>query len=187
MEGAVLPRQQQRADALGPHGFHLVGHAGHQHSAMALLLKPGTGGGAVVVDDLMPFGGHHGLLAVVGGRLPTGAGKKAGDLLPLGFVKGQLVPKTGSHRLLGQVVCRGAQAAGEDQKITAALGLVDEIRQTAMVVANGALPLDGDAQVGQLPAQVLGVGVEDIAEQQLGAHTDDLCRHRLTPQNPRRR
>ena len=46
-----------------------------------------------------------------------------------------------------------------------------------MVVADGALPLDRDAQIGQLPAEVLGVGVEDVAEKELGTHTDDLCCH----------
>ena len=52
-----------------------------------------------------------------------------------------------------------------------------------MVVADGALALDRDAQCRQFAAQILGVGVENIAEQQLGAHTDNFCRHgQITPQ-----
>ena len=108
VQGAVLAFQQQRADALRPHRLHLAGDARHQNGAAVVLLEPGAGGGAVVVDDLPPVHGHHGLLAVVGGRLAAGAGKVAGDLRPLFFVKGQRIAVAGRHGLLGQVVCRGA-------------------------------------------------------------------------------
>ena len=125
----------------------------------------------MVVDDLMALGGHHRLLAVVGGRLAASTGKVAGDLLPLGRIEDQLVAEAGGDGLFGQVVRRGAEAAGEDQQVAAALGLVDEVGQTAMVVADGALPLDGDAQIGQLPAEVLRVGVEDLPHQEFRADT----------------
>ena len=36
-----------------------------------------------------------------------------------------------------------------------------------MVIADGALPPDCDAQRSQLPAEVLGIGVKNVAEQQL--------------------
>ena len=183
MQGAVLTLHQQGADALVPHGLHLTGHARHQDSTAALLLKPCTGGSAVVVDDLMPLYGHHGLLAVVGGGHPAGAGKITGDLLPLALVKDQRIAIAGGNGLLGQVVCRGAQTAGEYQQVTAVLCLVDKVRQPPLIVADGALPLDRNAQLSKLPAQVLGVGVEDVAEQQLGAHTDDLRCHAAHPSN----
>ena len=125
----------------------------------------------------MPEHWHHGLLAVVGGGLAPGAGKEVHDLLPLIGVKGKGVAKAGGHRLLGQVVRRGAQPAGEHQQVAPLLCLVDKIRQTAMVIADGALPPDCDAQRSQLPAEVLGIGVKNVAEQQLGTHTDDLCCH----------
>ena len=180
MKSAVLALHQQRADALRPHGLHLVGDTGHKDGTVAVLFEPRAGGSAVVVDDFMALGGDHRLFAVVGGRLAAGAGKVAGDLVPLGLIEGQLIPEAGGNGLLGQVVCRGAEAAGKDQQVAAALSLVDEIGQTAMVVADGALPLDRDAQIGQLPAEVLGVGVEDVAEKELGTHTDDLCCHGST-------
>ena len=125
----------------------------------------------------MPLYRHHGLLAVVGGGLAPGAGKEVHDLLPLVGVKGKGIAKTGGHRLLGQVVRRGAQPAGEHQQIAPLFCFVDKIRQTVMVIADGALPPDGDSQRGKLSAEVLGIGVKNVAEQQLGADTDDLCSH----------
>ena len=183
MQGAVLAFQQHGPDALGPHGLHLGGDARHQNGAAAILLEPRAGGGAVVVDDLFPMHRHHGLFAVVGGGLPAGAGKVFLNARPLGFVQLQRIAEACGHRLFGQVVRRGAQAAGKHQQVTPRLRLVDELRQAAVVVADGALPLDRNAQRRQLPAQVLGVGVQDIAEQQLGAHTDDLRRHLPHPSN----
>ena len=183
MQGAVLAGQQQRAHALLPHGLHFVRHAGHQHGTVAILLEPCPGGSAVVIGDLVAVHRHHGLLAVIGGRLAPGAREEIHDLLPFFRVKGQRVTVAASNRLLGQVVRRGAKAAGEHQQVAPLLCLVDEIRQTAVVVANGALALDGDAQSRQFPAEVLGVGVENVAEQQLGAHTDDLCCHGFHPSN----
>ena len=144
---------------------------------MAVLLEPCAGGGAVVVDDLVTMHRHHGLLAVVGGHFPPGTGKEGDDLVPLFFVKGQRIAETGGHRLLGQVVRRGAEPAGKHQQIAPLLCFVDKICQAAVVVTDGALSLDRDAQRGQLPAEVLGIGVENVAEQQLGADTDDLCSH----------
>ena len=177
MQGAALPRQQQRAHAFLPHGLHLVGHAGHQHGTVTVLLEPCARRGAVVVDHLMPMHRHHGLLAVVGGGLAPGAGKEVHDLLPLVRVKGKGVAKAGGHCLLGQVVRRGAQPAGEHQQIAPLLCFVDKLRQTVMVIADSTLPPDGDAQRSQLPAEVLGIGVKNVAEQQLGTDTDDLCCH----------
>ena len=113
VQGAVLAGHQQRADALLPHGLHFVGHAGHQHGTVAVLLEPCAGGGAVVVDDLVAVHRNHGLLAVVGRGLAVGAGEESDDLLPLHGVEFQRVAVAGSHRLLGQVIRRGAKAAGE--------------------------------------------------------------------------
>ena len=136
----------------------------------------------MVVDDLAAMHRHHGLLAVVGGGLAVGAGKVGDDLFPLFFVKGEGVAIAGGNGLLGQIVCRGTQTSGEHQQVAPLPGFVDKIRQAVMVVADGAFPLDGDAQRRQFPAEVLGVGVQNVAEQQLGADADDLCGHgQITP------
>ena len=144
---------------------------------MAILFEPRPGGSAVVIDDLVAVHRHHGLLAVVWGRLAPGTSEEIHDLLPFFQVKSQRITVASSNRLLGQVIRRGAKAAGEHQQVAPLLCLVDEIRQTVVVVADGALALDGDAQCRQLAAQILGVGVQNVAEQQLGTHTDDLCCH----------
>ena len=164
MEGGVLPGQQPGTDFLLPHGFHLSGHAGHQHRASALLLKPGAGSGAVAVGDLLAPGGDHGLFAVVGGGGPARGRKIAGDLLPFLGVKDQAVPVAGRHRLLGQVVGRRAEAPGKHQQVAPLFCLVDPVGQPVVVIPDGALALDRDAQSRQLPAEILGVGVEDVPQ-----------------------
>ena len=123
MDGAVLALFQQWAHLLGPHGLHLPRDAGHQHGAAAAVLKPGAGGGAVVVKDLVPLGGHHGLFAVIFGGAAVGAGKKVQDFLPLGLVKMQGIAKGFGHRFLGQIVLGGSQPAGKHQQIAALLRL----------------------------------------------------------------
>ena len=150
---------------------------------MAILFKPCTGGSAVVIDDLVAVHRHHGLLAVVWGRLAPGTSEEIHDLLPFFRVKSQRITVASSNRLLGQVVRRGAKAAGEHQQIAPLLCLVDKICQTVVVVADSALALDRNAQCRQLAAQILGVGVQNVAEQQLGTHTDDLCCHGFHPSN----
>ena len=105
VDSAVLAGQQQRAHLLQPHGLHLPGHAGHQGGAVALgILKPGAGGGAVVVDDLAAVCRHHGLLAVILGGAAICPGKESQNFVPLGLVKMQRIAKDLGHCLLGQVV-----------------------------------------------------------------------------------
>ena len=101
------------------------------------------------VGQLVPLGGHHGLLAVVGrGGAPAaaGTGKKVHDLLPFCFIKVQGIAKGFGHGLLGQVVLRGAKPAGKHQQIAAAFGFLYQITQAARVIPNHMLVQHADAQ-----------------------------------------
>ena len=106
----------------------------------------------MVVDDLPPVHGHHGLLAVVGSRLAAGAGKVASDLRPLFFVKGQRIAEGLGHGLLRQVVLGGAKPAGKNQQVAAAFGLQNQLLQPGGVIADDMLVQHADAQLGQLAA-----------------------------------
>ena len=148
-----MPFQQNRADLLGPHGFHLTRDTGHQRGAAALLiLKPCAGGSAVVVDKLVAFGRAHGLLAVVVGRAAIGAGEKVQYLLPLALIKGQRITEGLGDRLLGQIVLGGAETARKDEQITAAFRLQNQLLQPGGVIADDMLVQHADAQLGQLAA-----------------------------------
>ena len=182
VDGAVLLCQKPGTHLLRPHGLHFPGHAGHQRRGAAPVLEPRPRRGAVGVFQLAAAGGHHGLLAVVGGGTAVGAGKKVQNFLPLRLVKMQRVLKGGGNRLLGQVVLGGAKPAGKNQQIAAGLRLPHQLFQPGGIVPDDVLVQHTDAQLRQFPAQKLGVGVDDVPQQQLGAHTDDLCGHtnRLT-------
>ena len=178
VDGAVLPPLQKGAHLLGPHGLHLPRDAGHQGGAMAVfILEPGAGGGAVGVGQLVPPHRHHGLFAVVFGGGAAGAGKKVHDLPPFFRVKGQRIAKGVGHRLFGQVVGGGAKPAGKHQQVAAGAGGAHQLFQPGGVVPHHMLVQHGDAQLGQFPAQKPGVGVDDVAQQKLGANADDLGGH----------
>ena len=160
VDGAVLAGQQQRAHLLQPHGLHLPGYAGHQSRAVALgILEPGTGGGAVVVDDFMAVSGHHGLLAVILGGAALCPGKESQNLVPLCLIKMQGVAKGFGHCLLGQVVLGRAKTAGEDEQVAAAFSLGHQLPQAGGVIADDMLVQHTDAQLGQFAAQKLRIGV----------------------------
>ena len=178
MNRAILALLQRRADLLGPHGFHFPGNTGHQHGAMALfILKPGTGGGAVVVDDLMPPGGDHSLFAVIGGGIAVGAGEKGNDLVPFFLIKVQGIPECLGDCFLRQVILGRPQPARKHQQIAAAAGLAHQFPQPFGIIPDHMLMQDADAQFRQFPAQELGVGVDDVPQQQFRTYTNDFCSH----------
>ena len=165
--------QQMLADQTSPMAsIAVIGPAGENLVPMSVLIsaRQHSGGGVGSVFGSKKLKG----VVIIGDQpIHIHADKK----------EWQKITVATSNRLLGQVVRRGAKAAGEHQQVAPLFCFVDEIRQTVVVVANGALALDGDAQSRQFPAEVLGVGVENVAEQQLGAHTDDLCCHGFHPSN----
>ena len=101
-----------------------------------ILLEPRAGAVPWLLMILWPLVGPSPVYGCWG-RLAAGANKVAGDLIPLGLIEGQLIPKQAATVSL--VRSSAVASRGKDQQVAAALGLVDEIGQTAMVVADGAL------------------------------------------------
>ena len=122
----------------------------------------------------MAAGGHHGLLAVVGGRRAAAFGKKRDDFAPFGLIKLQCIAEGFRHGFLGQIVGGRAQPARKDKQVTAGARFIDKLAQPAGVIPDNMLMQHADAKLGEFPAQKLGVGVEDIAEQKFGADTDNF-------------
>ena len=182
VQGAAGAGGQQGANPLVPHGGQLMGRAGQQHGAAALLvLEPHARCGAVVVHDLAALHRHHGLLAVVVGHGAAGAQVKRLDLCQFLLIKGEAVAVAGGHRLLGQVVGGGAEAAAEHQQVTALLCRIHQLGHAGGVVSDDVLVQHVDAQRRQLLTEELGVGVQNVTQQQLGAHGDDLSGHGNPP------
>ena len=91
-----------------------------------------------------------------------------------GLVKLQGEAEGVGQGLFGEVVAGGAQAASGDEDVGAALGDVHSGAEAFGVVPHHGVIVDVDAQGGQALGDHLGVGVGDAAQQQLGAHGDDL-------------
>ena len=79
--------------------------------------------------------------------------------------------------LPGDVVLGRPEPAAADHRVAAGQGLPDGRDDAAVVVADLDLEVGVDAGQGQLLADPGRVGVDDLAEEQLGADGDDLAAH----------
>ena len=115
------------------------------------------------------------LLEVVGGHLHVDVFlEKDFQVVKNVLVQYQGLAEGFADSLLGQVVIGGAQAAGGDDDVGPLPGDVQSVFQALGVVAHDGVPEDVDADGGQGLGDVPGVGVDDVAEEQLRAHGDDF-------------
>ena len=156
------------------HHLTLPGRAGeHEHVGATGLEGHPRGGAPVVVQHGAPFG-DHGLLEVVLGDRGAPLGKPFPDPLGGGFVVHQFLPEGLGHRHLGQVVAGGPQAPGGDEDVRPVPGDVHCLADPLGVVPHHGVVVDVDPQLGQALGDHLGIGVGDVAQQQLGAHGDEF-------------
>ena len=162
---------------VGEHGDHLLGRAGEHDDQLALPLHGETRRGALVVLEHGAAFGHLRLLAGIGGQLDAALGVVAGDALHGLLVAHHLRAEVGRYRLLGHVVKGGAKAAGGDDQVSSVKGVVEGLFQPLRVVPHHRLVVQVDAHGGQLLGDVRRVGVDDVAQQQLRAHAQNLSGH----------
>ena len=86
-------------------------------------------------------------------------------------------PATVASDLAGQVVLRRAEAAGGEDQAGPPRGDAEGGDVVVEVVGDGGVPADGDADLGQPPAEPLAVGVEVLAAGQLAADGEDFGFH----------
>jgi hypothetical protein len=79
------------------------------------------------------------------------------------------------------VVLGRAEPAAEDQGIAPGETMADRLDDPLKIVADFGLEVGVDPGQRQLLAHPGGVGVDDLAEQQLGADGDDLSAHAPSP------
>ena len=163
----------------GPVGEHLPalpGWTGEHDHPDPLRFEGAAGGGAPVVGENGAALGQHGLLEVVLGHGPAGVEllKIGTDALGRRLVKDQLFAEGGGQYVLGQIVTGGAQAAGGDEDVGPPLGNLHRGAQPLRVVAHHRVVEDVDADAAESLGDHLGVGVGDVAEEQLGAHGDEF-------------
>jgi hypothetical protein len=117
------------------------------------------------------------LAQVVQRHLPPARGEQGADPL------GDLGPAHQRHAhdlgdcFARDVVLGRSESAAQDHRIAALECLADAGDDAPEVVADFGLEMRIDAGQGQLAADPGGVGIDDLAEQQLGADGDDFAAH----------
>ena len=86
----------------------------------------------------------------------------------------QLFSKAPGQGLLGQIVAGGAQPAGGNHHVRPAPGQLHRSPQPPGVVPHHRVVQNVQPQGRQLPAEGLGVGIDNGTQQQLGAHRQDF-------------
>ena len=181
--GGDYPLGQGQQIGLCPvleHGPALAGGAGEHNHMASLCLKGAAGGGAPVVLQNGTALGQHGLLKVVVRHGPAGALEIGADALGRPLVKDQLLPEGLGQYVFGEVVAGGAQAAGGDNDICPLFGQSHRLLGPLEIVPHNGVPEDVQAQLAQPLREHLGVGIGDVAQQQLSAHRQNFngMRHR---------
>ena len=186
---------QIRQRALAEHGVALLGRAGDHDDDLAVLLKAAAGRGAAVVVKHRAALREHGLREIIVGELLAVADIVV-QPLALGLVLGELEAESLGKDLLCEVVTGGAEAAGRDDDVRAALSRLNTLTQPLRVIADDGVVLHVYADLREHLGNVPRVGIRHVAEQQLSADGDYLSIVALThgpalsfrsPQAPRRR
>ena len=174
---AVRARLEQRADAVLEHRAALERRAGQHDDQAAVRLEGAAGGGAPVVDEDGAALRQHDLLEVVFGHVGVALFVEPAQARFLLLVQDELFAEGGGDGLLREIIARGAEAARGDDHVRPLLGAADDLLETAGIVAHDGLPEDVDAELREQARDVRGVGVDRLAEQQLGADRDDFSIH----------
>ena len=153
----------------------LKGGAGEHEDVDAPLLEGAAGGGAYGVVEHGAVHRQHGLLDVVLRHGPAGLGEEGADGLQNVLMELQLPAEGGADGLLGEVVIGGPQAAGGDDDVRPCLGDIQGVPEPLGVVPHYGVVVDGDAQGAETLGEDLGVGVGDVAQEQLGADGNEFC------------
>ena len=186
---------QIRQRALAEHGVALLGRAGDHNDDLAVLLKAAAGRSAAVVVEHRAALREHCLSEIVVGELLAVADIVV-QPLALGLVFDEPEAESLGKDLLCEVVAGGAEAAGRDDYVRAALSRLNTLTQPLRIIADDGVVLHVNADLREHFRNVPRVGVRHMAEQQLGPDGDYLSIVALThgpalsfrsPQAPRRR
>ncbi|MPN56978.1 hypothetical protein SDC9_204672 [bioreactor metagenome] len=82
-----------------------------------------------------------------------------------------------SYRFFGQIVISGSQATGQQYNIAAQKSIFQALPQAAGIIPHHLMVININPQMCQATRNIGGVGIDHIAEQQLGAHTDNFRVH----------
>ena len=164
-------------DAALEHLGHLVGDAGDGVDDLVADRADEAGGGAGHLgDDGGPLR-HVGLARVVVRHGAAPGLEEAGDDVDDRLVAHERHIHDLGDGLPGDVVLGRPEPAAHDDAVAAGQRRAQGQGDAVVVVADGLVEVGGHAVGGQVLAQPGGVGVGDLAQQQLGADRHDLDPH----------
>ena len=151
------------------HILHFVRRAGKDGHGLLPAFHDRAGRGAAQIGHHNRAPGHHGLLIIVGRDLAAQPVHALGERFQAGRVHFHGQAEEFRHHFLGEVVLRGAKAAGGDHDIRARDRLAQRFLHAGGVIAHGGVPVKVHAQFRQAAGNILRVGIGDLAHEQLGA------------------
>ncbi len=177
---------QVRQDGPVEHLGHLVGDAGYRvDDLVAERADQARRRPPLLLDD-GGTDGHVGLALVVLRHGASACREEPGDHLDDGLIAHEFDPHDVGDRLSGDVILGRTEAAADDDSVTAGQRGPKGQRHSLVVVPDGLMEMRRHAGRGQPVAQPRGVGVGDLAEQQLGPDGHDLDPHASASLDTRR-
>jgi hypothetical protein len=162
---------------LDEHGLHLRGDAGQAGHTAPAIFQEQPGRRPVGIRQHVGSLGDHGLLPVVLGHGDLPVREAPFDVGQDGRIQAQPPVQDGRHDVAGQVVLGGPQAAGGDDDVGSAQGLAQRCLDAGGIVPHRRLEEQVNARLGQPLGDPAGVGIHDLAQEQLGADGQDLGAH----------
>lgn len=175
---AVAEALQQTWDDLRLHEVeHFVRDAGQRHDHLVRELEPHAWGGAEWVAQGGAALKEHGLAALGRGERKATGAKEGLDVLQGLRILVELGAEEAAEGGLGDVVGGGAEATGDDYRLAEAEAMAEVEEDVVEVVGDGVDATGGDAGLGEQASDGGGVGVGDLADEQLVADIEDGSFH----------
>ncbi len=163
--------RQIGTDLLQKHRFHFRRRAGQEEEDFPICLHCDPRGGAIFVLEHGRALRYHCLFAVVFAHGPAGAGKIGCHPVISLLVPAKLFAQGRGGGLLGNIVVGGTESTGHNQQVAAGKCQGDRLFQPLGVVPHHRLMVNAEPQGRQLPGQESPVGIHDVPQQKLCAHT----------------
>ena len=161
------------------HRRHLFGRTRQQDRSLFSVLNNAAGCSTVRVWHDDTAAREHCLFEIVWRHLASHAVKPHADMFLRSRIKNQIAAKCVCDRFFCQIVCRGAQAARQNEQIRPGERKFDCRNQAVMIIPDRRLEIAVNAKVAQFLRDILGIRVNNVSHQQLCANGQDFRRHRI--------
>ena len=154
--------------------LHLHRHAGQGENHAPGIFDNETGRRAIGILHRNGAFGHIRLPPIIRRHGPATASKMLFDLFQKIVVEHQLPSRNFGDDLACQVVLRGTEPPAGDDDIRPLQRPLNDLFHPSGVVANDRLEIKINAQRSQSLRHPGGIGVDDLAEEQLGSDSNDF-------------